>query len=155
MVPTPGCKAQIQEVVPCCGSTACAQHWSYPLLYLGKSISVTVGNTGSGVPDAGLLSSDMPVAPAAPCRSPCHSVGSLSCPATPASFMALPPWQTGKVISNFCSHLGISIARGSGTSLGSAAGSGTASNSTAVTGVTRKWKIGPILPKDELQACYF
>lgn len=74
--------------------------------------------------------------------------------------MALPPWQTGKVISNFCSHLGISIARGSGTSLGNAAGSGTASNSTAATveyatGVTCKQKIGPILPKDELQACYF
>ena len=59
VVPTRGCEAQIQEMVLCCGSTACAQplcmlcaqHWSYPLFSLGKRVSVTVGDTSSGLPD--------------------------------------------------------------------------------------------------------
>lgn len=55
-----GCKAQIQEMVHCCGSNACAQplpmlcaqHWSYQLHSLWKRASVTVDNTSSGLPDS-------------------------------------------------------------------------------------------------------
>lgn len=65
MVPMPGCRAQIQEMVLCCGSTACvqplsmlcAQHWSYPLLSLGERVSVTMGDTSSGI--LGVVSSHL------------------------------------------------------------------------------------------------
>lgn len=132
MVPMPGCKAQIPEIVLCCGSTAyaqplstlSAQHWSYPLLSLGKRVSVTLGDTILGLP--GTVSSNVLAAPAVPCQSLCCSPNGLSGLASPDVSASMADWE---IIYNFCSHSGISIAEGSGTSLGSAVGLSTAPRS--------------------------
>lgn len=55
----PGCEAQIQEMVLCCGSTACAnalstlcaQYWSYPVPSLGERVSVTVVDASLSLPE--------------------------------------------------------------------------------------------------------
>lgn len=119
----PGGGALLQNhcLCPVAFSALCtALEWL--LLPWGKG-SVSLWEHQFGAPWCSLISSDMLAAPADSCLSLHYSLG-ISCPASLASFMALPPCQTGKVISSFCTHSGISFAQG--TSFGSAVRLGTA-----------------------------